>query len=338
MPTPAELPSYSIVVETENLSLADDECLWRSLASISRSMERVNYPPEKLLIVNSGDLPEETCNQLAVKFPSIELLRAPPGANYYESKMLGVYHSTSDIVVFADSDCQYNRDWLSGLLEPFRDPTVSVVAGETSFLGRGPYVLAMNIIHSFDGYSDGATPHPVNGYYANNFAARRELFVAHPIPTRLPLYRHGCSWHCVQLRRLGEVILAQPRSRAGHATPEGLSHFFWRFLLFGRDRSVRSRIGLVDNAPQAMPKRGGVFGVALGRMRRALRQQPSQVLWLPVSFVIVVVASSLIRIGQVLARNHPELAISHFGTIEGVRYPTVEEYLATPDALTSGDE
>ena len=75
---------------------------------------------------------------------------------------------------------------------------------------------------------------------------------------------------CQQLRRRGEVIYSQPQSRAYHALPEGISHFFWRFLLFGRDRAVRARLGLVDDAPSAVTRASGPFGVATARLQRAL--------------------------------------------------------------------
>jgi len=318
--------TYSLVIETENLSLANSDCLWRTLDSIEKALARVSAPRESLL-VNSGDVSAVMLDKLALRYPWITPIDAPTGANYYESKMFGIHRATGDIVVLMDSDCTYNEDCLAGLLAPFCDAAVRVVAGETSFVGKGPYILTLCIAHSFDGYSGATDVYPVNGYYANNVAIRRSLALELPIPTKLPLYRHGCSWHCVELRRQGETIWAQPRSRAAHSPPEGISHFFWRFLLFGRDRAVRARLGLVDDAPRAGGQGGGVYGTLKKRLWRACQREPAQVLWLPLAAIIIGCAFVLIRLGQLLSHGNPEIAISHFGAIEGVHYPTLDEYI-----------
>jgi hypothetical protein len=58
-----------------------------------------------------------------------------------------------------------------------------------------------------------------------------------------------------------------------------------------------------------------------------MHEKPSQLLWLPVATPIVAVAYVLVRLGQLLSKSRPELAISHFSAVENVRYPTVVEYL-----------
>jgi len=331
------LPSYSIIIETENLSLADSDCLVECLDSVRESIRDMQQAPRKVYLINSGDVSVAMAGRIALEYGFVEVLEAREGSNYYESKMFGAHRTESDIVVYADSDCRYERGWLAGLVTPFADPAVNVVAGETGFGGRGAYVLAMKIIHSFDGYSGADDLYPVRNYYANNFAIRRQLLLDVPIPTGLPLYRHACSWHCVELRRRGEVIWGQPRSRAVHAPPEGFSHFFWRFLLFGRDRTVRARLGLVDDASQDFERApGGVAGVAYRRLQRVLREEPRQALLLPISGCIVVAAAALIKAGQLLARINPDLAIDRLGRIEGVRYPTVEEFLHRSDLAIPG--
>jgi hypothetical protein len=116
-----------------------------------------------------------------------------------------------------------------------------------------------------------------------------------------------------------------------------LSHFFWRFLLFGRDRAVRARLGLVDDAPPAGERPpGGVAGVVYRRLQRVLRDEPRQALLLPLSGCIVVAAAALIKAGQLLARFNPDLAIGRLGRLEGVHYPTVGEFLNQSDLAIPG--
>ena len=317
--------SYSLIIETENLSIADSSCLWACLDSVQAAIGRV-APPVEALLINTGDVSPSMLAMLEKKYPWVSLVHSPPGENYYEIKMRGVGLATADLVVFVDSDCRYNEDWLAGLLEPFDNSKVRIVAGETGFVDRGPYGLALAVAHSFDGFSGGTDLYLVNNYYANNVAFRRSVLFNLPIPTGLPLYRHGCSAHCVELRRAGEQIWAQPRSRAMHAAPEGLAHFFWRFLLFGRDRAVRSRLGLVDDAPKASSGGSGVIPVVRRRLERSLKLQPSQRKWIPAASLIVLAAFILIRAGQVLSRFRPQLAIEYFATIENLHYPTMDDY------------
>ena len=332
------MSSYSLVIETENLSIADSSCLLACLDSVQAAIGRV-APPREALLINTGDISPTMVATLEQKYPWVSLVSSPPGENYYEIKMRGARLATADLVVFVDSDCRYNKDWLAGLLEPFVDPDVRIVAGETAFTDPGPYGLALAIAHSFDGFSGGNDLYPVNNYYANNVAFRRSVLLDLPIPTGLPLYRHGCSAHCVELRRRGEHIWAQPRSRAMHAAPEGLQHFFWRFLLFGRDRAVRSQIGLVDDAPKVDAETSGIVHVVRRRLERALRLQRGQLKWMPLASLIVLAAFILIRAGQVLSRFNHQLAIEYFSSIENVHYPTVLEYhrASCGDAPHSGD-
>ena len=252
--------------------------------------------------------------------------------------MIGARAVTAELVVFVDSDCIYNNEWLVGLLEPFEDPEVRVVAGETAFVEPGPYSLALSLAHAFEGYSNCADLYAVNSYYANNVAFRRSVLLDLPIPTELPLYRGGCIVHAAELRERGNTIWAQPRSRAAHAMPEGFSNFFWRFLLFGRDRAVRRRLGLgIDKTGGKQNKHGAsIYHSLSSRLTRSLRDQPTQRKWVPVALVIAAFARILQRNGELVASIWPQRFIGHFEDLEGVHYPTIEEYLAKHNACGAG--
>ena len=322
---------YAIIVETENLSLADVDDLWRTLSSLETSIARAR-PPREALLMNSGNIATATAREVDRRHPWISLCYADAGTNYYGVKMQGARRVTTPVVLFTDSDCSYGEDWVSGMLDPFDDPAVSVVAGETGFAGRGPYSLALALVHAFDGYSGEDAPYPVNYYYANNVAFRRQLLLDMPIRTDLPLYRSGCYRHSIDLRRRGETIWAQPRSRAAHSPPQGLAHFFWRFLLFGRDRTVRETLKLDDDAPRVQTQRRGARHHVLRRLGRTLADQPSQWPWLPIALLIAASARLLYHLGRLVARFAPERFIGHFASAEGVRYPTVAEFLESSGA------
>ncbi len=326
--------SFSLIIETENLGIADQDRLWGCLESVQQALSKT-HSAEQSILLNSGDLSVAMNAELMHRYPWIKPITVPANESYYQVKMRGVNLVKSDLVIFVDSDCLYNEDWLAGLLEPFADPQVNIVAGETGFAGTGPYVLALSIAHTFDGFSGKTDIYPVNFYYANNVAFRRSLILKTPIQTELPLFRSGCYRHCVTLRLQGETIWMQPRSQAQHAAPEGLSHFFWRFLLFGRDLAVREALGLGDNAPRVKSEQRGMKSFLSRRFGRAIKYHPGQWIWLPIALPIIMLARALIHTGQMVARFKPESFIGHFAAIEGIHYPTITEYLNKSAALTT---
>jgi len=324
---------YSVVLETANLSFVERDSLWQCLDSIQAAIQKVS-PPESVLLYAGGEICADTLAALRARYAWVTVIPVEAGTSYYGMKMEGARKSNTDVIVMADSDCTYNQDWLAGLLEPFENPDVQVVAGETTFGRPGPYSLALAISFAFDGYSDRQELYPVNYYYANNAAFRRRVLLDPPIPTQLPLYRSGCFRHCVELRKRGVTIWAQPRSRANHTVLEGFSLFFWRFLLFGRDRAVRRRLELRDDAPQVRQYDQGQSFLRR-RLGRALKNQPEQRKWLPLALLIAVIARILVRIGDLAATRKPERFIGRFAKMESVNYPTVAEYLANRDDAIS---
>jgi hypothetical protein len=157
--------------------------------------------------------------------------------------MLGAQLATGDIVVYCDSDCIYEPHWLRTILMTFQQhPEIAIVAGETTTRGVGPYGTAMALTYIFPQYSGDTQLTPTSQYYLNNVAFRRNVLLTHPIPVELPLYRGNCVIHAYDLHQSGNRIWKQPQARATHAPPNGLSHFFWRFLLIGHDYYWQQRL------------------------------------------------------------------------------------------------
>src|SRR5919202_4402634 len=229
------LPSFSIVLETENLVNADLKGLSQSLASLAQQDVSPTHANEVWLI-DSGDAPANLLEQLCEKYPWIKVHQVPPVTGYYKAKMLGAELSSGKIVVYFDSDCSYQTNWLRNILMPFtHEDQVQIVAGETMTRGLGIYGTAMVIAYIFPPFSGEKTLTPTTQYFLNNVAFRREFLLKHPIPTQLPLYRGNCAIHAYELCQEGYTIWRQPQARATHAPPSNLSHFFWRFLLIGHD-------------------------------------------------------------------------------------------------------
>ncbi len=236
------------------------------------------YLLKNSFIIDSGDVPPEKLEQLREQYPWITVHQAPLGTGYYDAKMLGAKLATGDIVVYCDSDCIYEKNWLKNLLIPFaQNDEIQVIAGETTTQARGIYGSAMALTYIFPQYSGQTTLQKSSQYFLNNVAFRREFLqyflnnvafrreflLKYPIPLELGLYRGNCLIHAYKLRSSGYTIWRQPQAKATHAPPSGLSHFFWRFLLIGHDYYWQNRLltETLDNYHDPMSGSQGKLGV-----------------------------------------------------------------------------
>lgn len=322
------LPSFSIILETENLANADIEGLSQSLSSLVNQDVSPSQAKEVLLI-ESGDTPAELLQQLCDRYPWFKVHLAPPDTTYYKAKMLGAQLVTGDIVVYCDSDCIYEPHWLRTVLTTFsQGEHIQVVAGETTTRGQGPYGTAMALTYIFPQYSGETALSPTSQYFLNNVAFRRKLLLQTPIPFDLPLYRGNCVVHARHLLQNGHTIWRQPQARATHAPPNGLSHFFWRFLLIGHDYYWQSRLVATVNANLAVASpegtdRDGTAGfqgkvqVFFERVRRMIKNNPWHLLYFPFAIPIATVSVLLIFIGYQITVTNSDYLLKTYDRILG---------------------
>ena len=182
--------TFSIILETENLATSDIKELQKSIALLAaQSPEQAN----EVLLIDSGNTPKELLNQLQLSYPWLKIKTVPPETEYYESKMLGLEWTTGEIIVYYDSDCIYDRNWLATLIDSFDNTNIQIVGGETTTDSVGFYGTAMALCYIFPQYSGRSNLFSVNQYFLNNVAFRRSVLEAIPIPTDLPLYRGNCD-------------------------------------------------------------------------------------------------------------------------------------------------
>jgi glycosyltransferase involved in cell wall biosynthesis len=237
----ALFPSFSIVVETENLSSAEIAGLTRCLDTIA-AQDLSPMQVQEVLIVESGDVPKETIDRLCIDYPFLSVRRIDADIDYYAAKMKGVALTTGEVVVLADSDCIYEPSWLINLLTPFTQPEIQVVAGEITTPVTGAYELAIALTYIFPRFSERVNLDRTRSYLCSNVAFRREFLIDLPIPLQLPIYRGNCTIHARSILDRGYSIWHQPKARAIHAAPNGLAHFSWRFFLLGYDGLAVSRL------------------------------------------------------------------------------------------------
>jgi len=319
---PEDVPSFSIVLETENLA-TDLVDMSRYLDSLARQDLSATLA-EEVLLIESGDIPPDVLEQLNVDYPWVSIHQVAPDTGYYEAKMEGARLATGEVVVFCDSDCKYEPGWLRSLLLPFcRGHDVDIVAGETSMTVTGPYSLAMLLTRSFPPFSHRTEPFETNGYAANNVAFRRNTLTRCPIRGELPIYRGNCTVHAAELRRMGHKIWKQPQARTIHPSPpKGLLGFFWRWLLSGHDMLLRYRlIGDMPSRPLRVKAcRYDLTAVLrilydgslkpLRRLPAALREDHRRAVFLPIAAVVILASTFLFLSGLIVSWFNPNFLLA----------------------------
>jgi len=336
---PAPLPSFSLIIETENLANADLGGLGRALDSLA-SQRPGPEAAEEVLIVDSGDLPAERLAELRRRHGWLQVHRAPPATSYYQAKMLAAEQATGEIIVFCDSDCVYEAGWLGQILAPFRSAGIDIVAGETRTGGRGLYGAAMGLAYIFPPFSGESELQPSARYFLNNVAFRRSFLLEHPFPTGLGLYRGDCAIHAQRLRRDGHRIWRQPLARASHAPPNGLDHFVWRFLIIGHD--LRRQTTILDESGDRSDELAGreailgqstKTGVFVDRIRKLAAGDPWRAALLVPAAPIVGAAVALILVGYMISVVRPGHLVSRYER----RLAAGEAAPRLPDASSSSD-
>ncbi len=306
------LPSFSIVIETENLSVTEIAGLEESLDSLARQSPSPAEANE-VLIIESGDTPAAVLERVCVQYPWVRIVAISADIDYYDAKMEGARRATGEIVIYADSDCVYEPDWIRSLLAPFTAyPDIQMLGGETAIRGTGPYAIANAISFFFDGHSNATDLYGSATYFFNNVAFRRRFLLDNPVDHNLPLYRGHCVLHSHHMRRSGVTIWRQPRARAHHAPPHGLFNFLWRYLLIGRDNAVIRTLLPATAATPAQRGRGGRFDKLARRLRAILAAHPSSALWLPLALPLAAASLLIVRTGDAISRTRPDYLLVTF--------------------------
>lgn len=303
--------SFSLVIETENVAKGGLDGLRECL----RTLDRQTVSPRQALDVivpQSGDVPPEVMAELAREYPWITLLEVPADTNYYQAKMAAVALARGELVALADSDVAYEPDWLERLREPFRDPQVQAVAGRSSMLVDSAFTMALSAVYFTPprlSLPKDAKLRPGQRYLAHNVVFRRRFLLEHPIPddpAGRDFLRAQCAIHAERLTAMGVVIWEEPRARCLHP-PTGPELFVWRFLRAGEEdvrwlRRTRRGLRLLLGTIRRLVHRSME---AAWRLYGLVRDQPRQLLRLPLALPVVVAALTLSCIGAGAALISP---------------------------------
>lgn len=285
-------PTFSVVIETDNLELADLSALRECLDSLGGQGPAIRRA-RGVFLVNGGQVCGEATEALRRDYPWLTIVRAEPETLYIGLKARGAALSDSDIVVFCDADIRYEPGWLQALLSVFQDrPEAQIVGGETTTPIRGPYSLALALTFVFPRFTGETDLAPSPTYWANNVAMRRSVLEGFPIPDPAVLYRGQNLLHSLALTGSGLTIWRQPRARAQHIVlaPRTILR---RYRALGRDSASVARItregtGRAVLAAMAPDESGDHrFRKLIGRLRQVARTNPLHLAWLPIALPVI---------------------------------------------------
>jgi hypothetical protein len=268
--TNADLPSFSAIVEWENVRLSERaraEAMLQGLAGQIRELGgRIAQEPELIILYDPAAIDpqviEGLCDTAFGAATPIERRLMPMRAgHYYEQKNEGARLAAREFVLFIDSDVVPEPGWLEALIGSFRDPEIEVVCGNTYIEPRGLYWKAFALFWFFPLRRDGGGLERTGRFFANNVAFRRAVFLEHRFPD-VPLVRGQCAILADALAEGGHAIHIQTDARVSHPPPNGAAHFFRRALCQGHGYQHRF---------------GGGVGGAFRRWRRYMRRTVSRI-------------------------------------------------------------
>lgn len=96
-----KLPKMSVIICSYNGASTVESCL--------RSMQRIRYPDFEVIFVDDGST--DNTQQILTQFPWVRNIRQKNmGLSY--ARNVGMNAATGDIIVYTDSDCEADEDWL----------------------------------------------------------------------------------------------------------------------------------------------------------------------------------------------------------------------------------
>jgi len=246
--------------------------------------------------------------------PEIQLTIVEDGS-YYMLKNAIASRASGDLFVFLDSDVIPEPGWLTGMLAPFCDPAVQVVCANSYVDLESVFGRIMALIWFFPLRSEGGAVRPVERFFANSVAFRRELFLHYRFPTIEGTDRGSCLKLAQRLGADGVVIYQNPSARVKHPPPNDSREFLVRALGEGRDTVLCARFarpgwsGLPDGWLIPACRR---MWCAVVRTFRDYRRVGLTLAHLPAVIAVAFCFYGLCVCGATISFISPRFARSHF--------------------------
>lgn len=121
----SKLPSASVIICFHNEAWST---LLRTVHSVLNKTAK-NLITDIILVDDKSTLEElkDRLQNYVAKFPKIKLVRTKDREGLIRGRMLGAKHASGEVLVFLDSHCEVNKEWLPPLLERIKDDSKTVV-------------------------------------------------------------------------------------------------------------------------------------------------------------------------------------------------------------------
>jgi hypothetical protein len=184
-----------------------------------QALQRQTLPREMFEQILVLDTYVAACDAEEVhrRWPEVKLVSSLK-SGYFVAKDAGAAAANGKFVAFVDSDCVPDQDWLEKIVAPFT-PEVSAVGGRTRYAGDSPLARVLSVPDF--GYILAERDGSGSGFNFSNVAFRRDVFLSHPLDSRL--HRDGgCYLLYHQLIAEGARVLNEPRAIVHHGFDPGL--------------------------------------------------------------------------------------------------------------------
>jgi glycosyltransferase involved in cell wall biosynthesis len=210
----------------------------RTLGGCLRSAFDQTLPMEHYEVIVVDDGSADDTAQIARQFPArlIQQRNQGPAA----ARNAGAHHAMGEILIFTDSDCELDREFLRNMVKPFERSDVMGVQGtyrtrQTEFMARfGQLEIETRYQQmSRQQYID------FIGTYAA--AYRRDLFISQGgFDTQFPLASGEDTEFSYKLHKEGHNLVFNPAAFVYHQHPTSLRHYlrvkfyrgYWRVRLY----------------------------------------------------------------------------------------------------------
>jgi glycosyl transferase family 2 len=235
-------PSLSVVVELDNVLHGEVDRAQTMLTRLLDQIRENRLEPHVEVLVMYDETAirprdaEQIVATVARENPFVQL-HATSGLRYFSLKNEGGRRTTGEILVFVDSDCLPEANWLRQLIEPFDKPEVSVVTGN-SYIDRDTfYAKTFAAGWYFPPRQPDGPLVTVATTFANTLAMRRHIFEKYPFPEVTSLYMgQGVTWNRT-LAANDVPIFLNPKARVAHPPPV----FLRSAIVNGYDTAQRTR-------------------------------------------------------------------------------------------------
>ena len=117
-------PSVTVIIPVLNGA--------QTIEPLLESLQKQDYDKNKIeVIVVDGNSTDKT-RDIVENFPVKLVVESRDGLNL--ARNIGIKSSNGEIIAFTDSDCIVPRNWVTKIVENFKDPKVSCVGGSTKAL------------------------------------------------------------------------------------------------------------------------------------------------------------------------------------------------------------